>query len=94
MQINIALNSDTEGIYDRTFILEDYTDPNNPVTILRVGFHGEVEGEDSRLAVMLGNFGREFNQSDALIVREGDIKEQFPDYEIINNKRIELIELL
>ena len=91
MQINIALNSDTEGIYDRTFILEDYTDPNNPVTILRVGFHGEVEGEDSRLAVMLGNFGREFNQSDALIVREGDIKEQFPDYEIINNKRKELL---
>jgi hypothetical protein len=91
MQINIALNSDTEGIYDRTFILEDYTDPNNPVTILKLGFHGEVEGEDSRLAVLLRNFGREFNQSDALIVREGDIKEQFPDYEIINNKRKELL---
>lgn len=91
MQINIALNSDSEGIYDRSFILEDYTDPNNPVTILKVGFHGEVEGEDSRLSVLLGNFGREFNASDALIVREGDIKEEFPDLEIINKKRKELL---
>jgi hypothetical protein len=91
MQINIALNSDSEGIYDRTLIFEDYTDSNNPVTILRVSFHGEVEGEDSRLAVMLGNFGRVFNESDAFIVREGDIKEPLPDYEIINKKRKELL---
>lgn len=91
MQINIALNSDNEGIYDRTLIIEDYTDPNNPVTILSVNFHGEVEGEDSRLSVLLGNFGRAFNQEDALIVRESDIKEEFPDYEIINKKRKELL---
>jgi hypothetical protein len=91
MQINIALNSDDEGIYDRTFILEDYTDPNNPVTILRVELHGEVEGEDSRLSVILSNFGRSFNPEDALIVREGDIKEEFPDYEILNRKRKELL---
>ena len=91
MQINIALNSGSEGIYDRTLIFEDYTDPNNPIIILRVGFHGEVEGEDSRLAVMLGNFGREFNESDAFIVRDGDIKEPLPDYEIINKKRKELL---
>jgi hypothetical protein len=69
MQINIALNSDSEGIYDRTLIFEDYTDPNNPVTILRVGFHGEVEGEDSRLAVMLGNFGREFRKNKRVFTR-------------------------
>ena len=91
MQINIALNSNTEGIYDRTLILEDYTDPNNPVTIMSINFHGEVEGEDSRLAVILGNFGRSFNPEDALIVRDSDIKEEFPDYEIINKKRKELL---
>ena len=91
MQINIALNSENEGIYDRSFILEDYSDPNNPITIMKIGFHGEVEGEDSRLAVLLGNFGREFNQGDAFIVRESDIKEEFPDYEIINKKRKELL---
>lgn len=91
MQINITLNSDNEGIYDRTLILEDYSNPNNPITILRVDFHGEVEGEDSRLAIMLGNFGRAFNQSDAFISRDGDIKEPLPDYEIINKKRKELL---
>jgi hypothetical protein len=91
MQINIALNSDSEGIYDRNLIFEDYTDPNNPVTILKVSFHGEVEGEDSRLAVLLGNFGRTFNDSDAFITRDSDIKEPLPDYELINKKRKELL---
>jgi len=91
MQINIALNSESEGIYDRTLIFEDYSDSNNPVTILKVNFHGEVEGEDSRLSVLLDNFGRSFNVSDSFIVRETDIKEELPNYEIINNKRKELL---
>jgi hypothetical protein len=91
MQINIALNSDNEGIYDRKLILEDYTDPNNPITILMVSFHGEVEGEDGRLSILLGNFGRSFNESDVFIVRDSDIKEPLPDYEIINKKRKELL---
>jgi len=91
MQINIALNSDSEGVYDRTLILEDYTDPNNPVKILQVNFHGEVEGEDSRLSVLLDNFGRSFIQSDSFISRDTDIKEPFPNFEIINKKRKELL---
>jgi hypothetical protein len=91
MQINIALNSDTEGIYDRSLILEDYTDPDNPVTILKVSFHGEVEGEDSRLSVLLGNFGRKFLKEDSFISRETDIKEPLPDFEILNRKRKELL---
>ena len=91
MQINIALNSENEGIYDRTLLLQDYTDPNNPVTILRVNFHGEVEGEDSRLSVVLENFGREFNLPDSLILRDTDIKEPFPNFEEINKKRKELL---
>lgn len=91
MQINIALNSENEGIYDRNLIFEDFTDPNNPVTILKVSFHGEVEGEDSRLSVTLGNFGREFNASDALLLRDTDIKEPFPNFEEINKKRKELL---
>lgn len=91
MQINIALNSDSEAIYDRNLIVEDYTDPNNPVTILVVSFHGEVEGEDSRLSVLLDNFGRSFLASDSFIVRDTDIKEPLPNFEIINKKRKELL---
>ena len=91
MQINIALNSENEGIYDRSLIFEDYTDPNSPVTILKVNLHGEVEGEDSRLAVTLGNFGRQFNATDSLILRDTDIKEPFPNFEEINKKRKELL---
>jgi hypothetical protein len=91
MQVNIALTSNEEGIYDRTLIFEDYTDPNNPVTILKVNLHGEVEGEDSRLSVLLDNFGRSFMTTDSFIVRDTDIKEPLPDFEIINKKRKELL---
>jgi len=91
MQINIALNSTTEGIYDRTLILEDYTDSNNPVTILKLSFHGEVEGEDSRLSVLLSNFGRQFTEADSLITRETDPKEPLPDWTVVNRKRKELL---
>jgi hypothetical protein len=91
MQVNIALNSDTEGIYDRTLILEDYTDSSNPITILKVQLHGEVEGEDSRLSVMLSNFGRAFSLEDSFIERNTDIEEPFPNFEIINKKRKELL---
>ena len=91
IQINIALNSDNEGIYDRTLILEDVTDENNPKKILKVNFHGEVEGEDSRLSVLLQNFGRNFLTEDYFILRDSDIQEAFPDYKIINNKRKELL---
>lgn len=91
MQVNIALTSDNEGIYDRTLILEDYTDPSNPVTILKLSFHGEVEGEDSRLSVLLDNFGRSFFESDSFILRDTDIKEPLPNFEIINKKRKELL---
>jgi hypothetical protein len=91
MQINIALNANDEGIYDRTLIFEDYTDPNNPVTILKVNFHGEVEGEDSRLSVLLSNFGRNLLESDSYLLRESDIQEPYPDFEILNRKRKELL---
>ena len=91
IQVNIALNSDNEGVYDRTLYIKDYTDPNNPVTILKVNFHGEVEGEDSRLSVLLANFGRSFNIDDSFISRDSDIKEPLPDFELINQKRKELL---
>ena len=91
MQINIALNSDNEGIYDRKLIFEDYTNPSSPKTILTVSFHGEVEGEDSRLSVLLANFGRDINTSDAKLFRDYDIKDDYPDYELINKKRKELL---
>jgi hypothetical protein len=91
IQINVALNSDNEGIYDRSLILEDYTDPVNPITILKVSFHGEVEGEDGRLSVLLSNFGRNFLNTDASLLRETDIQEGYPDYLTINRKRKELL---
>jgi hypothetical protein len=91
MQFNVALNSDVEGIYDRTLILEDFTDSSNPITILKLEFHGEVEGEDSRLSVLLGNFGRQFTNTDSLLIRETDPKEPLPDWTIVNRKRKELL---
>lgn len=90
-QINIALRSNEEGIYDRRMILEDISDPLNPVAILVLDFHGEVEGEDDRFSVLLSNFGRKFTESDSKILRETDPSEDLPDWLKINEKRKELL---
>jgi len=90
-QVNVALRSSTEGIYDRRLILEDVSDPSDIKKILVMDFHGEVEGEDDRFSVLLGNFGRKFTAEDSKLLRETDPKEGYPDWLKVNEKRKELL---
>jgi len=59
--------------------------------ILVMDFHGEVEGEDDRFSVLLGNFGRKFTAEDSKLLRETDPKEGYPDWLKVNEKRKELL---
>ena len=90
LQINIALNSAEEGVFER--ILELRNDPTGTNDlILRVTFYGETVGEDDRLKTILSNFGREFNKQDELLTRDSDLNEDLPNWVNINTKRKELI---
>ena len=90
LAINIALNANQEANIGRVLLIEDISQPI-PQTILRLELAGEVIGEDERLNSLLSNFGRSFYKEDAAILRESDSNEPFPDFQILNRKRKELL---
>lgn len=85
-QINVALNSEKEGIHKRVLSIK----AGNEV-VARIQFYGEVEGEDERLRVLLNNLGTELEESDFLLFKSHDISEQAPDQVLLNQKRKELL---
>lgn len=90
LQINVVLNSQEEGVFER--ILELRNDPTGTNDlILKITCYGETVGEDDRLKSILDNFGRAFNKEDELLTRESDINEDLPDWITINRKRKELV---
>jgi hypothetical protein len=98
LKFNVYLTSADEAIYQRSLLLKDasfgplsYTPNNSAVTFATIDFYGETIGEDERLRLVLENFGRSFDQADAFITREFDIEENLPDWQIINQKRKELM---
>jgi hypothetical protein len=91
VSFNLAFTSEDEDIYERDLVIEDISDINNPVVIAKIHVYGETIGEDERFRLVLENFGRVFNQQDALILRDYDIKEAREDWKDINRKRKELL---
>jgi hypothetical protein len=86
IQINIALNSMTEGVHKRILEVKAGTE-----VIARIQVYGEVEGEDERLKVLLANLGATLDDSDFLLFKSHDISEQSPDQVLMNQKRKELL---
>lgn len=91
LHCNIAINSDIESIHTRT--LNIYEVENGVVidTIAAITFYGETVAEDERLAVLLSNMGLSVNEEDTIIFRDSDVNELSIDWQIINNKRKELL---
>jgi hypothetical protein len=90
VSINLALNSEDEGIFGRTLVIEDLS-LGYPKIIARIEIHAETEGEDERYKTLLSNFGRRLNAEDTYVLRDADPKEPLTDYEILNIKRKELL---
>lgn len=88
--INIALNSDQEALIGRSLIIEDVCQAD-PVILFRMEFIGEVVGEDPRYNRILENLGHPLYKEDFNILRDTDPEEPYPDYQIINTKRKELL---
>lgn len=99
LQFNILLTSPNEDIYERTLLLKDasfvnttgFSYTSSSVTFANINFYGETIEEDERLRLVLENFGRTFDQTDAFITREFDINENLPDWQVINEKRKQLM---
>lgn len=91
LQLNIGLQGSYESIYSSNVVITDISFPNDPKLICQISYRGETIGEDERLSKILENFGLHIGIGEETIFRESDVNEDMPDYELLNNKRKELI---
>lgn len=59
--------------------------------VAEIAVYGEVEGEDERFKLILDNFGRDIVSEVGPVFRDADVNEALPDYQIVNEKRKELL---
>lgn len=89
LKINLAFSAATEDIFIRTIEIWDCSLATKK-KVASIELYGESVGEDERFRLMLENFGRRLDQRDALMMRDYDIKESLPDWQLINEKRKEM----
>lgn len=85
-QINVTLSSELEDVYERVLLIKEGSD-----IVARVTFYGETEGEDDRLKILMNNFGYTVDNSLSTIFYETNVKENLPDFKVINRKRKEMM---
>lgn len=88
LQINLGFTSEVENEFSRTLVIEDQ---NNGKRIAEIDVYCQTVDEDERLKTLLSNFGKELPQDESYIFRDADVWESKPDYELINQKRKELM---
>jgi PKD repeat protein len=86
LQINIAVSSENEGIHKRVLQIKA-----GATVIANIEFYCEVEAEDERLKILLGNLGAALDEEDFMLFKSHDISEMHPDYKLLNQKRRELL---
>lgn len=88
LQVNAALNSETEGPHSRDLYIFDEAD-NHLVAVIHI--YGETVEEDERLAVLLSNLGANLSTADQFLFKDHDINELGTDWILLNSKRKELL---
>lgn len=93
LEIHIAFRSDeksAETTYKRTLVMS-YENGYTKYEIARITFFAETIEEDERLKIWNENLGYKLKPEDTLIFKQSDIHESMPDYEMLNEKRKELM---
>ena len=88
---SIAINSDTEMIHTRLLNIYEVVNGVEGNVIAAIKFYGETVEEDERLRTLLSNIGLSINEEDSIIFKDSDVNELATDWQIINNKRKELL---
>ena len=93
LEVHIAFISDensAETTYKRTLVMS-YENGYTKYEIARITFFAETIEEDERLKVWNENLGYNLKPEDSIIFKQSDIHECMPDYEMLNEKRKELM---
>lgn len=93
LEVHVAFRSDeksAETTYKRTLVIS-YENTYTSYEIARITFFAETIEEDERLKVWNENLGYNLKPEDSIIFKHSDIHESLPDFEILNEKRKELM---
>ena len=93
LEIHVAFKADensAETTYKRTLVIS-YENGYNKYEIARITFFAETIEEDERLKVWNENLGYNLKAEDSIIFKQSDIHEYMPNYELLNEKRKELM---
>ena len=93
LEIHVAFRADensSETTYKRTLIMS-YENGYTKYEIARITFFAETIEEDERLKIWNENLGYNLKPEDTIIFKQSDIHESLPDYEMLNEKRKELM---
>lgn len=86
----IANENSAETTYKRTLVIS-YENGYTRYEIARITFFAETIEEDERLKIWNENLGYNLKPEDTMIFKHSDIHEYMPDFEILNEKRKELM---
>ena len=93
LEIHIAFMADeksSETTYKRTLVMS-YENGYTKYEIARITFFAETIEEDERLKIWNENLGYNLKPEETMIFKHSDIHEYMPDFEILNEKRKELM---
>ena len=86
----IANENSAETTYKRTLVMS-YENGYTKYEIARITFFAETVEEDERLKIWNDNLGYNLKPEDTIIFKHSDMHEYMPDYELLNEKRKELM---
>ena len=86
----MANENSAETTYKRTLVMS-YENGYTKYDIARITFFAETIEEDERLKIWNENLGYNLKPEDTLLFKQSDIHECMPDFELLNEKRKELM---
>ena len=93
LEIHVAFKADeksAETTYKRTLVIA-YENGYTKYEIARITFFAETIEEDERLKIWNENLGYNLKPEDTIIFKQSDMHEYLPDFELLNEKRKELM---
>lgn len=85
-RLDVAFRSDEEGAFQEE--LEIKIGQNISFVL---SLYSEAVGEDERFSILLSNLGEYVSEREEYIFRQSDINEELPDFQLLNQKRKELL---
>ena len=93
LEVHVAFKADeksAETTYKRTLVIA-YENGYTKYEIARITFFAETIEEDERLKIWNENLGYNLKPEDTIIFKQSDMHEYLPDFELLNEKRKELM---